>query len=61
MVDFPKRIDCGDFELVKPEATFDKAHEFFGVVMKNKVFLSQWLEWPDFIPSQKMRLGICWG
>lgn len=61
MVDFPKRIDCGDFELVKPEATFDKAHEFFGVVMKNKVFLSQWLEWPDFYSKPEDAFGYLLG
>ncbi len=48
MTEFPKRIDCGDFELVKPEATFDKAQEFFDVVTKNRDFLSQWLEWADY-------------
>ena len=48
MAEFPKRIDCGDFELVKPETTFDKAQEFFDIVKKNRDFLSQWLEWTDF-------------
>lgn len=45
MVEFPKRIDGGDFELVKPDVTFDRAQEFFNIVVKNKEFLSQWLEW----------------
>ena len=45
MAEFPKRIDCGDFELVKPEVTFDKAKEFFDIVTKNKEFLAEWLEW----------------
>ena len=48
MAEFPKRIDCGDFELVKPDATFDKAREFFDVVIKNKDFLSGWLEWTKY-------------
>ncbi len=48
MAEFPKRIDCGDFELVKPVATFNKAQEFFDIVKKNRDFLSQWLEWTDF-------------
>ena len=48
MIEFPKRIDCGDFELVKPVATFNKAQEFFDIVKKNRDFLSQWLEWTDF-------------
>jgi ribosomal-protein-serine acetyltransferase len=48
MAEFPKRIDCGDFELVKPEVTFAVAQEFFDVVVKNKDFLSQWLEWPAY-------------
>ena len=48
MAEFPKQIDCGDFELVKPVATFSKAQEFFDVVMKNRDFLSQWLEWTDY-------------
>ena len=45
MAEFPKRIDCGDFELIKPDATFDKAKEFFDIVTKNKEFLAEWLEW----------------
>ena len=47
MAEFPKRIDCGDFELVKPEATFERAREFYDIVVKNKDFLGQWLEWVD--------------
>lgn len=45
MAEFPKQIDCGGFELIKPEATFDKAKEFFDIVTKNKEFLAEWLEW----------------
>ena len=48
MIEFPKRIDCGDFELVKPEATFEVAQEFFNLVMDNKKFLSEFLEWTDY-------------
>ena len=48
MAEFPKRIDCGDFEMLKPDATFDKAREFFDVVIKNKDFLSVWLEWTKY-------------
>ena len=48
MIDFPRKIDCGDFELIKTEATFDKSKEFFDVVMKNKDFLSEWLECTDY-------------
>ena len=46
MAEFPKRIDCGDFEMVKPEVSFARAKEFYEVVVKNKDFLSEWLEWP---------------
>jgi ribosomal-protein-serine acetyltransferase len=45
MAEFPKRIDCGDFEMVKPEVSFARAKEFYDIVVKNKDFLSQWLEW----------------
>ncbi len=45
MIEFPRQIDCGNFEMLKPDVTFDKAKEFFDLVKKNKDFLAQWLEW----------------
>ncbi|MBR4892212.1 MAG: GNAT family N-acetyltransferase [Alphaproteobacteria bacterium] len=48
MAEFPKRIDCGDCELVKPEVTFSKSQEFFDVIVKNKEFLLEWLDWPNY-------------
>ena len=34
MQEFPKRIDCGDFELVKPDVKFDVAIELFNMIDK---------------------------
>ena len=48
MIEFPKRIDCGDFALVKPDATFEVAQDFFNLVIDNKKFLSEFLEWTDY-------------
>lgn len=49
MIEFPKRIDCGDFEMLKPDATFHLATELFNMVQKNHVYLEPWLGWVDFI------------
>ena len=51
MAEFPKRIDCGDFELVKPEATFERARELFEMVDKNRAQLYPWLGWVVFVKS----------
>ena len=58
MVEFPKRIDCGDFELVKPEATFERARELFEMVDKNRAQLYPWLGWGDFVktPEDEFRV-----
>lgn len=49
MVEFPRKIDCGDFEMLKPDATFLLATELFNMVQKNRVYLEPWLGWVDFI------------
>lgn len=49
MIQFPRQIDCGDFEMLKPDATFQLATELFQMVDKNRVFLSPWLGWVDFV------------
>ena len=51
MVEFPRKIDCGDFELVKPVASFQIATELFNVVEKNRVYLEPWLGWVDYVKS----------
>ena len=51
MVEFPKRIDCGDFEMLKPDATFHLAIELFNMVDKNRVYLEPWLGWVDYVKS----------
>ncbi len=58
MVEFPKQIDCGDFGLVKPDATFALATELFQMVDKNRGCLSPWLGWVDFVlcPEDEFRV-----
>ena len=49
MAEFPTRIDCGCFEMCKPEATFQLATDLFRMVDKNRAFLEPWLGWVDFV------------
>ena len=58
MAEFPKRIDCGDFEMVKPDATFHLATELFNMVDKNRVYLEPWLGWVDYVkcPEDEFRV-----
>lgn len=58
MIEFPKRIDCGDFELVKPGASFQLTTELFNMVDKNRVCLEPWLGWVDYVkcPEDEFRV-----
>ena len=58
MIEFPKQIAFGDFEMRKPDATFQLATELFCVVDKNRVFLEPWLGWVDFVrgPEDEFRV-----
>ncbi|MBR3782554.1 MAG: GNAT family N-acetyltransferase [Alphaproteobacteria bacterium] len=51
MQEFPKRIDCGDFELVKPDVKFDVAIELFNMIDKNRDKLTPWLGWVDYVKT----------
>ncbi len=58
MMEFPRRIDCGDFEMRKPDATFQLATELFRMVDKNRAFLEPWLGWVDYVkcPEDEFRV-----
>ena len=58
MIEFPKRIDCGDFEMRKPDATFQLSTELFNMVDKNRVFLEPWLGWVDFVKSPEDEFSV---
>lgn len=58
MIEFPKRIDCGDFELVKPGVSFQLSTELFNMVDKNRVFLEPWLGWVDFVKSPEDEFSV---
>ena len=58
MMEFPRRIDCGDFEMRKPDATFQLATELFRMVDKNRAFLEPWLGWVDFVKSPEDEFGV---
>ena len=58
MAEFPKRIDCGDFEMVKPQVSFKLATELFNVVDRNRVYLQPWLGWVDYVKSPEDEFGV---
>ena len=58
MMEFPRRIDCGDFEMRKPDVTFQLATELFRMVDKNRAFLEPWLGWVDFVKSPEDEFGV---
>lgn len=58
MVDFPRRIDCGDFELVKPDVKFDVAVELFNMVDKNREKLAPWLGWVDYVKAPEDEFSV---
>ena len=58
MADFPRRIDCGDFELVKPDVKFDMAVELFNMVDKNRESLAPWLGWVDYVKSPEDEFSV---
>jgi len=51
MKEYPARIDCGDFEMIKPDVTFENAARLFAVVNRNRAEFSKWFGWVDFIKS----------
>lgn len=51
MADFAPCVRLGDFDMVKPAATFDNARKLFEVVDRNRVEFVRWFGWMDFVHS----------
>ncbi len=51
MKEYPARIDCGDFEMIKPAVTFENAARLFALVNRNRAEFSKWFAWIDFVKS----------
>lgn len=58
MIEFPRRIDCGDFELRKPFPTFRLAIELFDAVDRNRQCLEPWLGWVDYVKRPEDEFSV---
>ena len=51
MASYPTQLRCGDFDLWKPNPTFEVAEKLYSLVNKNRQFFRPWLGWVDFVKS----------
>ncbi len=51
MKEYPARIDCGDFEMIKPAVTFENTAQLFALINRNRAEFSRWFGWIDHVKS----------